>query len=163
AHKTGVRARQSISDPWEGSEPPRASASKARLRANDYDLGAVRVHADEVAADSARAVHAAAYTVGPHIVFGGGRYAPGTPAGRRRKTSRPRRRGGRLLAAAREVREGEPAARAARAAAVRPRATPARAAPGLRRSTTAASTRTRTATSPRGSRSPRIRRARRPG
>ncbi len=46
------------------------------------DLSAVRVHADERAAASARAVDALAYTVGNSIVFGRGRYAPSQAAGR---------------------------------------------------------------------------------
>jgi hypothetical protein len=36
-----------------------------------YDLSAVRVHSDSVAAESANCVHARAYTVGEHIVFPG--------------------------------------------------------------------------------------------
>ncbi|HEX8394221.1 MAG TPA: DUF4157 domain-containing protein, partial [Longimicrobium sp.] len=48
-----------------------------------HGFGDVRVHADGAAADSARAVSAHAYTVGPRIVFGAGRYAPGTPSGDR--------------------------------------------------------------------------------
>ena len=48
-----------------------------------HDFGEVRVHADAVSAASARAVGAAAFTAGRHIVFGAGRYAPGTPGGRR--------------------------------------------------------------------------------
>ena len=47
------------------------------------DFGAVRVHADGQAAQSARGLGAAAYTVGDHIVFGAGRFAPATPTGRR--------------------------------------------------------------------------------
>jgi hypothetical protein len=47
------------------------------------DLGHVRVHADDGAARSARAINAVAYTVGSHIVFGAGRYAPGSAEGRR--------------------------------------------------------------------------------
>lgn len=43
----------------------------------------VRVHTDEAAVRSAAAVGAAAYTVGPHIAFAGGRYAPSTDSGRR--------------------------------------------------------------------------------
>ena len=35
-----------------------------------FDFSAVRVHRDVQAAESARAVHARAYTVGNHIVFG---------------------------------------------------------------------------------------------
>jgi hypothetical protein len=48
-----------------------------------HDFSGVRVHADAEAASSARAWTAAAYTVGSHIVFGAGRYAPGSPAGRK--------------------------------------------------------------------------------
>ncbi|MGI8686232.1 MAG: eCIS core domain-containing protein [Acidimicrobiales bacterium] len=52
----------------------------------EADLGAdfsrVRVHADDRAASSARDVGALAYTVGPHVVFGTGRWEPGTAAGR---------------------------------------------------------------------------------
>jgi hypothetical protein len=48
-----------------------------------HDFGRVRVHADERAAESARAVAARAYTVGNEIVFGGGQYAPHTAAGQR--------------------------------------------------------------------------------
>ncbi len=40
------------------------------------DLGAVRVHDDDMAARSARALGAKAYTVGADIVFARGRYAP---------------------------------------------------------------------------------------
>ncbi|MCQ4164909.1 eCIS core domain-containing protein [Tahibacter harae] len=47
------------------------------------DFSGVRVHADAAAAASARAVDAAAYTVGSHVVFGAGRYAPQNPAGQR--------------------------------------------------------------------------------
>lgn len=47
-----------------------------------HDFSKVRIHADERAADSAREVGALAYTVGRHIVFGEGQYAPGSSAGR---------------------------------------------------------------------------------
>jgi hypothetical protein len=43
----------------------------------------VRLHTDAQAARSAREVQAIAYTVGPNIVFGAGRYAPHTESGRR--------------------------------------------------------------------------------
>lgn len=46
------------------------------------DFSAVRVHDDARAHDSARAARAAAYTVGQDVVFGAGRYAPETAAGR---------------------------------------------------------------------------------
>ena len=48
-----------------------------------YDFGNVRVHADTRAAASARAVNAMAYTVGDHLAFANGRYAPRTSEGRR--------------------------------------------------------------------------------
>jgi hypothetical protein len=46
------------------------------------DLGSVRVHTDSLAARSAEAVHALAFTVGSHVLFGAGQYRPSTPAGR---------------------------------------------------------------------------------
>lgn len=48
-----------------------------------HDFSGVRVHSDERAADSARAVNALAYTVGRDVVFGAGQYAPGSMAGKR--------------------------------------------------------------------------------
>lgn len=48
-----------------------------------YDFSQVRVHVGEVAAKSALAVSARAYTVGRDIVFGAGQYRPGEGEGRR--------------------------------------------------------------------------------
>jgi hypothetical protein len=48
-----------------------------------HNFGHVRVHTDTRAAESARAVNALAYTVGRDVVFGAGRYEPGTAAGDR--------------------------------------------------------------------------------
>jgi hypothetical protein len=47
------------------------------------DFASVRVHDDAAAAASARAIDARAYTVGHHVVFGVGEYAPTTSSGRR--------------------------------------------------------------------------------
>jgi hypothetical protein len=47
------------------------------------DFSRVRVHADARASASAHDVQASAYTVGQNLVFGAGKYAPETPAGRR--------------------------------------------------------------------------------
>ncbi len=47
-----------------------------------FDFSQVRIHADQRAAQSARAVGAQAYTVGRQIAFDTSRYAPGTQAGR---------------------------------------------------------------------------------
>jgi hypothetical protein len=49
----------------------------------EHDFSNVRVHSDAQAAASARAVDALAYTVGPHMVFGSGQYAPSTSTGRK--------------------------------------------------------------------------------
>lgn len=48
-----------------------------------YDFSNVRVHTDQRAATSARAVDALAYTVGSHLVFERGQYEPASIAGRR--------------------------------------------------------------------------------
>ena len=48
-----------------------------------YDFSGVRVHTGEVAEESAREVNAHAYTVGHNVVFGAGRFAPESDAGRR--------------------------------------------------------------------------------
>jgi hypothetical protein len=48
-----------------------------------HSFADVRVHADSRAADSARAVGAHAYAVGRDVVFGAGRYAPGSIDGKR--------------------------------------------------------------------------------
>lgn len=48
-----------------------------------HDFSQVRVHNGSAADDSARDIQAAAYTVGPDIVFGAGKFSPGTQEGRR--------------------------------------------------------------------------------
>ncbi|MDE2154827.1 MAG: DUF4157 domain-containing protein [Xanthomonadaceae bacterium] len=68
------------------STPGRPLDSTARMAMESWfgrDFSAVGVHTDSRAAESAAAVDAAAYTVGNQIVFGSGRYAPQSPAGRR--------------------------------------------------------------------------------
>jgi hypothetical protein len=47
------------------------------------DFGAVRVHTDAQAAESARAIGARAFTSGRDVVFGAGEYAPHTRAGQK--------------------------------------------------------------------------------
>ncbi|MCE2945585.1 MAG: DUF4157 domain-containing protein [Betaproteobacteria bacterium] len=46
-----------------------------------HDFSRVTIHSDARAAASASAVNAHAYTVGNHVVFGAGQYAPGSMAG----------------------------------------------------------------------------------
>lgn len=48
-----------------------------------YDFSGVRVHTDRLAAESASAVQAHAYTVGHNVVFAEGKYVPDTAAGQR--------------------------------------------------------------------------------
>jgi hypothetical protein len=60
----------------------RAAAAPAR-DAPAPDFSRVRVHTGPEAAASALAIGARAYTVGAHVVFGEGAYAPGTADGRR--------------------------------------------------------------------------------
>lgn len=76
------------------SRPAWASAVEAVVRAAGHpldpgtrraaerhfglDLSHVRIHRDPAAAASARAIAARAYSLGPHIVFAPGRYAPST-------------------------------------------------------------------------------------
>jgi len=49
----------------------------------DHDFSRVRVHSNQKAAESARQTDAIAYTVGSHVVFGAGRYAPQSSDGYR--------------------------------------------------------------------------------
>ena len=64
-------------------QPLDASARSFMEPRFGHDFSGVRVHADDRAATSARAVNALAYTVGRDVVFGAGQYAPGTIAGKR--------------------------------------------------------------------------------
>ncbi len=48
-----------------------------------HDFGRVRVHNDDSAARTNLALNARAYTVGEHILFGAGQYAPDTRTGKR--------------------------------------------------------------------------------
>ena len=48
-----------------------------------HDFTQVQIHADDLAANSAEEIGAQAYTVGAHIAFGAGRYAPESAEGRR--------------------------------------------------------------------------------
>ncbi|HEX7031700.1 MAG TPA: DUF4157 domain-containing protein [Nitrososphaera sp.] len=48
-----------------------------------YDFSSVRIHTDEIAARSANSIHARAYTIGNHVIFGDGQYQPDTLEGRK--------------------------------------------------------------------------------
>ncbi len=63
---------------------PLDSTSRAFMESRfDHDFNQVRVHTDLQAAGSARTINAQAYTIGKHIIFGAGRYAPHTTYGKR--------------------------------------------------------------------------------
>lgn len=65
-----------------GSALPGPARERMRM-AFGHDFSDVRVHTDEAANASARAVHAQAYTIGHDIVFAAGRFAPHTSEGER--------------------------------------------------------------------------------
>lgn len=63
---------------------PLDAATRAEMEGRfGQDFGDVRVHTDDAAARSAEALGASAFTRGRDVVFAPGRYAPGTPEGRR--------------------------------------------------------------------------------
>jgi hypothetical protein len=47
-----------------------------------YDFSQVRIHDDEQAARTAKSIHARAFTLGHHVVFGHGQHNPNTQAGK---------------------------------------------------------------------------------
>jgi hypothetical protein len=61
-------------------DAPTRTLMESRL---GHDFSGVRVHTGALAAESAHAVNALAYTVGRDVVFGDSRYAPTTGAGQR--------------------------------------------------------------------------------
>lgn len=70
---------QALSSPGRPLDTPTRSFMESRF---GHDFGGVRVHDDSLAADSARAVNAKAYTVGNDIVFDRGQYNPSTQSGK---------------------------------------------------------------------------------
>lgn len=64
-------------------DPLPPAVAGAMGRAMGVDLAGTRVHTDALAGESARSLGATAYSVGDHIVFGHGGYAPETSAGSR--------------------------------------------------------------------------------
>ena len=71
---------QALASPGRPLEPALRQDMEQRF---GYDFSRVRVHSGAAAEQSARDVNANAYTVGHDIVFGAGRFAPGTHEGRR--------------------------------------------------------------------------------
>ncbi len=71
---------QALANPGKPLDPALQQDMEERF---GYDFSKVRVHSGAAAEQSARDVTADAYTVGRDIVFGAGRFAPGTHPGRR--------------------------------------------------------------------------------
>ena len=82
AQTAGSSSRSRGPESASGSPLPEATRAFFESRFGE-DFHNVRVHADERAAAAASALDAHAYTAGETIVFGAGRYAPDSEAGRR--------------------------------------------------------------------------------
>lgn len=76
-------AEASVRRATSGGEPLPAPVRAAMEPRFGADFSGVRVHRDSAAADSARGIGARAYTLGDHIAFGAGQWAPGTNHGDR--------------------------------------------------------------------------------
>jgi Domain of unknown function (DUF4157) len=67
-----------------GSGQPLSDSARSYLEPRfGYDFGHVRVHANQVAAEAARAINARAFTAGQNIYFGRGAYDPASVSGQR--------------------------------------------------------------------------------
>jgi hypothetical protein len=75
-----VSLARTLDSPGQPLEPTLRDDMEAQTGTS---LGHVRVHHDTLAAQSARELGAQAYSVGGHVAFGPGRYAPREPEGRR--------------------------------------------------------------------------------
>lgn len=67
--------------PGGSGQPLEPSVRRAAQQLLGHDLSHVRIHADADAARSAQALKVRAYTLGNHVVFASGRYAPGDTDG----------------------------------------------------------------------------------
>ena len=71
-----------VNEALAGSGQPLDSNTRAFMEERfGFDFSRVRIHTDEKAVASARAVNAAAYTVGEQVAFDAARYAPGSSEG----------------------------------------------------------------------------------
>ena len=82
AREGGVPAsvERTLAGPGDALSPPLRHDMEQRF---GHDFSQVRIHLGAAAEQSARDVDAQAYTVDRHVVFGAGRFAPGTQAGQR--------------------------------------------------------------------------------
>jgi hypothetical protein len=82
--QTDTTAPASVDRVLAGSGRPLGPALRQEMEQRfGHDFSRVRVHSGAASDKSARDVNAHAYTAGHNIVFGAGRYEPGTYAGRR--------------------------------------------------------------------------------
>ena len=73
-----------VDDVLRSSGQPLDEATRAFMEPRfGHDFSRVRVHTDAEAAESARAVNALAYTIGPNLTFAAGQYEPTSETGRR--------------------------------------------------------------------------------
>ncbi len=79
AHLAPPTVHEVLRSPGQPLDPATRAFMEPRF---GHDFGRVRVHSDAHAAESARAVNALAFTVGRHVVFAAGQYAPHTSTGR---------------------------------------------------------------------------------
>lgn len=79
--KSGVPAivNEVLQDPGRSLDENTRTFMESRF---GYDFSQVRIHTNARAGQSARAINAAAYTVGNKLVFGDGSYSPSSPQGR---------------------------------------------------------------------------------
>jgi hypothetical protein len=83
-HEQPVEAPPIVHDVLRSAGQPLEPSTRALMEPQfGHDFSQVRVHADEQAGYSARAVNARAYTVGRHVVFAPHEYAPGFINGQR--------------------------------------------------------------------------------
>jgi hypothetical protein len=80
----GVKAPPIVHEVLRSPGQPLDAATRALMEPRlGHDFSQVRVHTDEKAAESARAVGAKAYMVGSNLVFGAEEYAPGSLDGQK--------------------------------------------------------------------------------
>jgi hypothetical protein len=79
----GAQAPASVHETISAPGQPLDGSTRAFMEPRfGQNFGGVRVHTDANASESAKAVSAHAYTVGQNVVFGAGKFAPQTHAGR---------------------------------------------------------------------------------
>lgn len=77
----GLRVPETVQDGWRSPGAPLQQNVRRWLEPRFGDLSQVRVHTDGEAEAATEAAGAVAFTWKNHLVFGEGRYRPGTPSG----------------------------------------------------------------------------------